>query len=322
MPEWLVEHGFGETRAALVEGGEIVEARIELSGIMRAGSIIAARLVHAGLNGRNAVARDQKGNEYLLPKGAAGVTEGAALHIQIKREAIPGAESWKRPRAALANCRLHPVPRLAERVGGAERPVPRTPDDLAAAGWYDLLEEARSGIVRFAGGELKACVTPAMTVIDVDGVLQRDDLAVKGAEAAARAIRRLDIGGSVGIDLPTTDNRAARQAAAAAIDAFLPKPFERTAVNGFGFIQVVRPRQRASIIELAQDRAMFEARALLRRTAFESPGAKRLVANPSVTAAIGFNPAWLDHLARAIGGAVTLRADPSIPISGGYAEAA
>jgi hypothetical protein len=32
LPEWLVERGIGETRAALVADGEIVEARVELDG--------------------------------------------------------------------------------------------------------------------------------------------------------------------------------------------------------------------------------------------------------------------------------------------------
>lgn len=322
MPEWLVEHGFGETRAALVVDGVIVEARIELSGELRAGSIIAARLANAGMNGRNAIARDSEGKEFLLPRGAPGVTEGASLHIQINRETIPGAESWKRPRAAVAHCRTHPVPRLAERLGVEELPVPRAPDNLALAGWYDLIEEAATGIVQFAGGELRLSPTPAMTLIDVDGYLAPEELAVRGAYEAGKAIRRLDIGGSIGIDLPTTEGKNPRQEAAAAIDATLPPPFERTAVNGFGFVQIVRRRTHASLIELAQDRGSFEARALLRRTAFEPPGPKRLVANPAVTAAIGFHPAWLDHLARAVGGPVSLRADPSLPMSGGYAEPA
>ena len=38
LPEWLIERGIGETRAALVEDGEIVEARIVLDGIMPAGT--------------------------------------------------------------------------------------------------------------------------------------------------------------------------------------------------------------------------------------------------------------------------------------------
>ena len=40
MPEWLIERGIAETRAALIEGGEIVEARVELDGVTPAGSVI------------------------------------------------------------------------------------------------------------------------------------------------------------------------------------------------------------------------------------------------------------------------------------------
>ena len=95
MPEWLIEQGIGETRAVLVDGGEIVEARILRDDIVPAGTVLAARLVSTG---RNAVAR-AGADEYLLPKGAPGVTEGAALSIEVTREALAGAEPWKRPLA-------------------------------------------------------------------------------------------------------------------------------------------------------------------------------------------------------------------------------
>jgi ribonuclease G len=124
------------------------------------------------------------------------------------------------------------------------------------------------------------------------------------------------------MDLPTAASKVARQSAAAAIDAALPQPFERTAVNGFGFVQIVRPRRRASLVELAQDRAAFEARALLRRAPFGGPGAKRLIAHPAVIAVLTSHADWTDALARQIGGAISLRADPSLPISAAYAEVA
>jgi hypothetical protein len=212
------------------------------------------------------------------------------------------------------------VPALGERLGARELSFPAPADELGHAGWNDLLEEARGGTVAFAGGELRISPTPAMTLIDVDGYLPPDELAVVGAAAAAKAIRRLDIGGSIGIDLPTAGGKAARQAADAAIDAHLPQPFERTAVNGFGFVQVVRPWSRASLIQLAHDRTGFETRALLRRTAFERAGGKRIVAQPAIIALLEVRREWIQTLSRQVGGTIELRADATLPMSGGYAE--
>jgi hypothetical protein len=73
-------------------------------------------------------------------------------------------------------------------------------------------------------------------------------------------------------------------------------------------------------MELAQDSASFEARALLRRAAFEQPGAKRLAAHPALIAVLEQRRDWLDALSRQLGGSVSLRADASLPMSGGYAE--
>ena len=312
MPEWLIERGIGETRAVLVEDGEIVEARIEPEGTARAGSVVAARLKQAAVP---AVAVAER-IEYLLPKGAPGVTEGAPLNIEVTREAIPGGEPWKRPLACIVE---EPICEALALTGHDLRfPGPR--DMLGEVGWNELIEDARSGIVRFPGGELRISPTPAMTLIDVDGYLAPAELSVLGATEAAKAIRRLDIGGSIGIDLPTVGNKAARQASAQAVDAHMPQPFERTAVNGFGFLQIVRPRRRASMVELAQEHAVFEARALLRRAAFEKPGAKRIVAHPAVIAVLENKARWIDALSRQSGGAIGLRADPALPMSGGYAE--
>lgn len=320
MPEWLIERGIGETRAALVEDDEIVEARIELDGAIPAGRAIRARLVNIGAGDRNAVAADDQGTQYLLPRGAPGVTQGARLTIEITREAIPGGEPWKRPLARPTDAAESEKRPLAARLSGLEVVFPGPNDELGRAGWNDLMDEARTGVVNFAGGELRISPTPAMTLIDVDGALPPEELTVAGARAAARAIRRIGIGGSIGIDLPTARSKSARQKAAAAIDDILPQPFERTAVNGFGFVQIVRPRPRASLVELAQDRAAFEARALLRRAALEVPGSKRLAAHPRVIAVLQERGEWLHALAQQVGGAISLRADAALPMSGGHAE--
>ncbi|HEU4697243.1 MAG TPA: ribonuclease [Sphingomicrobium sp.] len=320
-PEWLIERGIGEDRAVLVEAGEIVEARIALDGLTPAGSVIAARLASTGTNGRNAIAIGEGGVEYLLPHGAPGVSQGATLTLEVTREAIPGREPWKRPLARVTEKSPQIQPRLHFEMDARELIFPAPADELERAGWDDLLDEARTGVIAFAGGELRIDATAAMTLIDVDGYLAPEELAVLGASEAARAIRRLDIGGSIGIDLPTVGSKAARQAAGTAVDHILPQPFERTAVNGFGFIQIVRPRSRASLVELAQDRAAFEARALLRRVAFDAPGPKRLVVHPSIADLLEHRRDWIAALAGQVGGAVELRRDTSVAIYGGYAEA-
>ena len=289
-----------------IERGEIVEARILLDGTVPAGAIARAQLKRTSAP---AVAVAE-GVEYLLPKGAPGVTEGATLSIEVTREAIPGLEPWKRPLAQVAE----PGAMAAAGLDGKEIAFPSPDDTLEAAGWSDLLDEARSGMIHFQGGMLRVSPTPAMTLIDVDGVLPVVALALAGATAAARAILRHGIGGSIGIDLPTVRGKAERQAIGEAIDAGLLPPFERTQVNGFGFVQIVRARRHASLFELAADRAGFEARALLRR-ASRLTGAVTLTAHPAVIAAI--EPEWAGMLSRQVGGAVTLQADPSRAISGG-----
>jgi hypothetical protein len=308
LPEWLIERGIGETRAALVGEGRIVEARIMRHGTVPAGTILEAKLKSVG---RNAIALADTG-DYLLPKGAPGVTQGAKLKIEVTREDLGGAESWKRP---LARITQEP-PREATPLHGREAP---STNELDAAGWLDLLDEARSGMIDFPGGGLRVSLTPAMTLIDVDGQLSPKELAIAGARAAAEAIRRHGVGGSIGIDLPTVEGKTARQAAADAVDWALPKPFERTSVNGFGFLQIVRPRTHASLFELASDRASFEARALL-RAAGREVGAIRLAAHPAVIAELNRNPDWLDQLSRRTGGLVTLREDTTLAMSGGHAE--
>ena len=77
MAEWLAEHGIGETRAVRIAGGEIVEARIFLDGVAPAGSIREAVLRSVG---PPAIASDGT-DEYVLPKGAPGRSEGAAISI-------------------------------------------------------------------------------------------------------------------------------------------------------------------------------------------------------------------------------------------------
>ena len=322
MAEWLYEAGIGEDRAILVEGGEIVEAALELHGTLRAGAVLPARLAKILVPGRRGLAALEGGEEAVVEPLPAGLTEGAAFAAEIVREAVPEAGRPKLARARATDAEPRPGPSLAERLGEVGRPGAHGPDRFEAAGWSELLEEAASGEIAFAGGALRMSLTPAMTLFDVDGSLPPAELARAGAAAAARAIRRLGISGSIGIDLPTLADRAERQAAAAAFDAVLPQPFERTAVNGFGFLQIVRRRERPSIAEIVQsDPVGAAARALLRR-AGRCSGALTLSAAPAVIARIEANPQWIEALRRRAGGEVALQAEPSLAISAGHVQPA
>jgi ribonuclease G len=303
LPEWIIERGIGESRAALIEDGEIIEARVRRDGVIPAGTILEGKLVAVAPR----VAVEAAGETFLLPRGVSGVSEGRSLRIEVTREAL-GGEPWKRGLARLTEDPPRASPDLAEGRDGQ------------IADWDDLLEEARSGIVSFSGGELRIDPTAAMTMIDVDGWLEPIQLAQVAAWAAARAIRQLDLGGSIGIDFPTLRDKQARRNVDQILEDHLPQPFERTAMNGFGFVQVVRPRVRPSLIELARDRAAFEARALLRRAAVEPPGAKRLVAHPTVVTVLQQHADWIERLSQQLGGTIGLRADAALPMSGGYAE--
>ena len=321
MPEWLIEHGIGETRAALVEDGRILEARIELEGSVPSGSIVEGRLTSIGKDGQITLATDERGTEYLIPKCASGLSQGSRVNIEVTREAIPGSEPWKRPLGRLTESSPKSLPSLESRLNGRLAIFPGGKDELGEAGWNDLLGEAASGIIPFPSGQLQLFATPAMTLIDVDALSPSAELLVRGAGEAARAILRLDISGNIGVDLPTVREKSARASAVDLVDEMLSgKRFERTAINGFGFLQIIKKRSRPSIIELAQDRALFEARALLRRAIFEPAGSKRLVAHPAVIGVLAQRRNWTDQLARQTGGIIELRSDPALPMSGGYAE--
>lgn len=297
MPEWIIEEGIGETRAALIEEGEIVETRVRREGVILAEAVLEAKLVSVAPR----LVVEAGGQEFLLP--GQRLLDDRSLKVRVTREALGGTEPWKRGLAHLA-------PDMELREAPSLEGTPGTID-----GWDDVLEEARSGIVRFDGGELRIEPTAAMTMIDIDGWLVPDKLAQIGAWAAARAIRRLDIGGPVGIDFPSLKGREPRQMIDQILDDYLPRPFEKTAINGFGFVQIVRPRRRASLIELGRDQGAFEARALLRR-AGQAIGTTTLTAHPAVIAAI--RPGWREQLERQVGGRVTLSADPALAMSGGH----
>jgi len=333
MPEAFIDHGIGETRAIVIENGVIAEAHVERDdGALRAGDAWAARLVRILVPGQRGIV-EAGGIEALLEPLPAGLTEGGLVRVEVVREAIPEAG---RPRLAKVRSapgtlrgpgRIAHGPALNERLAAAGHVVHDITHDprnrLEALGWGEVADSAATGHVGFAGGLLTISPTPAMTVIDVDGAGDLRVLAEAAAVASAAAIRRLGIAGSIGIDFPTLGDKAARTRLGELLDAHLPPPCERTAVNGFGFVQIVRPRLRASLVELYHHAPVAAAALALLRAGLRAagPGVRELAAAPAVVDWLSARPALVAELERRTGARVRLRADPGLAIAAGHAAA-
>lgn len=321
MAEWLYEAGIGEARAALVADDHIVEAWIERdSDGLRLGAILTARLVEAGKGGKGAlIALDAPGTPTATLTGLPGTTSvGARLTVEVTRMALRERGRDKMARARLSDGAPDDGPDLRARIEASGVPVTVLttigPDRLEAAGWSEVIDAARSGRWRFEGGELWIDVTPAMTLIDIDGDGDPLTLARAGAAAAAAAIRCCGIGGSIGIDFPSLPDRGARLDVAAIVDAALPQPFERTAINGFGLLQIIRRRARPSLIEQLRFDAVATDAALLLRQAERAVGTGplRLAARPAVADQIAAHPQWAALLQARTGRPVEIVADADI----------
>lgn len=304
LAEWLYESGIGENRAALVARGTIRKARIELPGL-RSGTIAPARLIDRSTGKVQLVS----GEEALCDPLPSRMTQGATFTVRIVREPVQERGRTKLAKAVPAlDVAPAPGPDLLAEIRATGLPVRQLrahePDLLEEAGWSEVLEEARTGDIAFASGALRLAVTPAMFLFDVDGPSPLGPLSIDAAHAVALAMERLDIAGSVGIDFPTLANKAERNAVAEAIDAALPQPFERTAMNGFGFLQIVRRRTRMSLPELlAADPAGAALRAELRRLERLTPPVPITYMLPApLLRRLANEPTWLADLHRRTGG--------------------
>jgi len=306
----------GETRAAVFDRSKLVEMHIVRDGDgLGAGARVAARLVRK-MGGRGVVRIGEGAiaEEAIIEPWPQGLSEGATAIVELVRAA------WREPgRDRLAKVRPStlapwPAPGLAAALAARGHVLQQNwPDDVADQ-WDAAFEAAEIGRVAIGGGSLNLTPTPAFIAVDVDGAGLA--LTTPALTALARTIRLWGLGGSIVIDLPPSGDKGVRTTAAEAFDTLMAGlAFERTAINGFGLMQIVRPRPGPSILERAQlERAASAAIALMgsaRKHATKSghAGARRLVARPDVAQWIMARPHLMDALSRTIGGAVDVVAD-------------
>ncbi len=313
---WFVEQGIGEERALLIESDRPVAAAVRWHDELQKGQIEDAVLISRAKGSKRGRVRFANGEEALADRLPLDSSEGATLRFEVTRPAM-----GERMRVKLAHARPttldpRPAPTLAEQLSA--QIVPRIRYDL----WEEVLDEARDGIHNFTGGSLHFSPTPAMTLVDVDGRLAPRELALAAVEPLAHALRLFGIGGMIGIDFPTLPAKADRKAVDEALDAALSDwHHERTAMNGFGFVQIVARLERPSLLHLLRHRpAEASARLLLRRAEeISEPGAIELTAHPAVFAKL--REEWVGELTRRTGRVVRTRPDDTLALNAAFAQA-
>lgn len=305
----------------LIVRAEVRAARISRPGRLAPGLIADAKLIARAAGARRGTLLFDTGEEALVDGLPVDAREGAALRAIVTRAAIAETGRYKRAQARPTGDPLRPAPDLVQALAVGGVPV-RTVRRFADDPWPEIAEEALSGTVAFPGGSLIVSPTPAMTLIDIDGTLPPAQLGLAAVPAIAGVLARLDLAGSIGIDFPSIESRSERRTLDEALAAALGEwPHQRTAMNGFGFVQLVARLERPSILsEARRDPARTGALLLLRRVEdVADPGPILATAHPEVIAAV--TPDWRDELVRRTGRAIEWRADPALAPLAGFAQA-
>lgn len=345
-----------EIRAGLVEDGALTEFRIirpSRRGVhLAVGQLFTARIVENHRAG-GALVTLGSGLEAHLER-VPRAPEGTLLAVEIVRASIPEPGRWKLPlvraRSDLAArssegphdagnepwsyfldewrdkvdriicCDTTVMQQLFDSVGPDGPPISADLAVIEEADFDSLAESAVVGEFGIKGGMLTIERTRAMTTVDIDGSGDSVALNLAAALEIPRLLRLLDIGGQVGIDFLAMPDRNARLS----VDAGLAQAcavlgsHERTAINGFGFAQIVRPRPRPSIPETLCDitpgRLSTESRAvaLLREAARSTGyGKRRLVATPAIIDMLRGWTGQLETLQKQLGVQIELVPDSS-----------
>lgn len=319
MAEWQVERGIGEDRAILTEGDQILQTRHQWHGELIAGTISQAVLVSKTTGSKRGTGWLGNGTEILIDRLPANAQEGAEITVEITRSTIGERGRLKMAQARPSSSEPAQIT-LHDSLVATPHPI-REVRRFTVSGWSSIIADSLTQSVTFNGGALLLAPTPAMLVIDIDGALPPHELAMAAIPAIADAIRQFDIGGMIGIDFPTLPGKKDRRAVDDALDTALGDwQHECTAMNGFGFVQLVARLQRPSLIHrAATSRTGMLARQLLRQAEhIADPGAILLTVHPAIKAKL--QPEWLEELARRTGREVRIEVQPALALQGAFAQ--
>jgi ribonuclease G len=317
MREIAFDASPGEIRAVLFEDGAAVELHIFREGHAARGAVLAAKIVSKQTN--RAFVRLSNGEDAILMQ-SPDVPEGASASVRVVREVYSEPGDTKRAVATLTDAPLTEEDDVAARWRHdlAARADADVAPDVRFDGHFDIASAGRSDV---DGATIWFERTKAGLVFDIDGNGDARTLNLAAAAEIARLLRLFQIGGAAIIDFIGMENRQARTEVAEAFDraaASDPRGFERTAINGFGLMQVIRAKSRASILDtlfgtrrvtLSDETMMLQ----LLRDASRAPGVgvRRCVTNPALAAQLA-QPRWqalIEKASRAAGAAIEIVVD-------------
>lgn len=314
---WRVEQGIGEERALLYRNGRAVAARMRWPGGLEPGAVLDGVLVSKPRGSTRGRAQFASGEEALVDRLPRDASEGATMRFRIMRAAVGETNRLKLAQARPTEEPERPAPTLAESLPDAKVVRCFAHDD-----WEEARDLAVDGIVTFTGGSLHFSATPAMVLVDVDGHLPPRELALAATEPLARAIALFGLGGMIGIDFPTLAARADRKLVDEALETALADfDHERTAMNGFGFVQIVARFERPSMLHLLQhDPSGAAARLLLRRAESLGGGGGVIELNAHPAVLDRLSEEWLAELQRRTGSELSMKPDPALAREGANAQ--
>ena len=316
----------------LVDGDDVLAAKLIWPGAPNPGSTVKAQLTSKPSGSRRGIARLEDGTEIQLDRIGREHTEGAAIWVEITRAPVAERGRLKRALGRVRDTRA--VEETLERGGqlntdGFCYPLPFAEDfrqlprgETLDGRWDEVWQTANGGQIEFDGGSVLVSTTPAMTLIDVDGHLSPRELSLAAIPAIRRALLWFDIGGNIGIDFPTIEAKKERKAVDEALGAALDDwPHERTAMNGFGFVQLIARLEGPSLLHrFATSRTGMCARYALRvAERAEGTGPVLLLRiHPALKAKL--KPEWLDELRRRTGREVRIETEGGLALEAPQAQ--